>query len=155
MIPVKYIGAKTSKTVPFGSVIVTWANPGDIQPVDEQHIAYIVQHPTVWEVMAAEALATSPPASSVPIKASEDDHGDDAVASGARNFAAYELDGNVLQLRDLTSGAIFNLMAMTDTEIKAFARTNGIKADLRRRGDELRSAVVATVVVAAESYPKE
>lgn len=160
MIPVKYIGAKASKELTLlGTVVAIWACPGDIQPVDEKHIAFITQHPTVWEMLAAEELAAHPgdPPSAEQIKAAEDDRNDDSVANGARNFAAYEADGNVLQLLDLTSDEVFDLMPMTDTELKAFARTHGIKADLRKRGDELRSAIVATVVVAAEipAAPKE
>ncbi len=43
-----------------------------------------------------------------------------------------------------------DLGAMTDDEVKAFAKANGLEVDLRARGDKLRQAVHEAAVKAGE-----
>lgn len=151
MIAVKYIGAKASKDLTLNGVtIAAWACLGDIQQVDEKHIAAIAGHPTVWRVMAAEDLA-APPDQDVVQDDAEDDAPLPAAGDGLAAFERFESGGNVLQLREIESGDVIDLTHMDDGELKAFARKNGIKADLRRRGDELRSSIVAVVITSADT----
>jgi len=43
-----------------------------------------------------------------------------------------------------------DLGAMTDEEVKAFAKANGLEVDLRSKGDKLRQAVHEAAVKAGE-----
>lgn len=148
MTQIRYIGTKPGKEDNVAGTGVRWAGPGDVQEVPDRAVPYLLQHPAVWTLATDEYEA--------PHKSGEpDDESDLQPVPGAEQRFKHEPnhEGSVYALRDTESDEVIDLTPMSDKELKALARLNGIKADLRKRGDELRAQIVAAVIVAND--PKE
>lgn len=60
-IQVRYIGGKSKCTDSFpGGSVHTWFGAGDVQTLPATALSKIVQHPTVWEVVADDPAVPSP-----------------------------------------------------------------------------------------------
>jgi len=133
---IKYIGPKPVKHDNVAGTSTIWSGPGDVQEVPDAAVPLLLKHPTVWE------LAAAPGGGAVE---EEDD---------ATRVLVYERvtegEGSVFRIRDPESGEVIDLGLMTEAEIKSFARVNGIKADLRKRNDELRTVVMASAITPME-----
>lgn len=136
MASIKYIGTKPVKHDNVAGTSTIWTGPGDVKEVSDAAVPLLLKHPTVWE------LAVAPGGAAV---ADEDE---------APRTLVYERvtegEGSVFRIRDPESSEVLDLGLMTEAEIKSFARVNGIKADLRKRNDELRAVVMAAAITPEE-----
>lgn len=138
----KFIGPKPEFTDTYvANTNVRWACHGDVQEVTTGSAAILLGHPDMWELVEDE----SPPAPPAP----------PPPEPPKRHSLVHFKDGegSVFRLKDTESGEITDLSTMDDNDVKSFARLNNIKADLRKRADELRAGIVASVVFDGE--PKE
>lgn len=146
MTKIRYIGLKPSKADNVAGTGVRWSGQGDVQEVPERAVPYLLQHPAVWGLASddydAPRKIDAPAAVEPPVPGAE---------QRFKHEPNYE--GSVYALRDTESDEVLDLAGWSDKDLKAFARVNGIKADLRKRGEELRASIVAAVIVASD--PKE
>jgi hypothetical protein len=138
---IRYIGTKPTKTDNVCNSGTVWNGHGDDQQVTDAVAAKLLVHDTVWaltEVLRIEASMAqdTEPDEPPPLRFSHVDGGD-----------------NLYQLRDAENDEIVDLTLLDTPTLKAFVRTSGLKVDLRKKDDELRSLIVATVIHAAD--PKE
>lgn len=138
MAGIKYIGPKLVKHDNVAGTSTIWAGTGDVQEVPDAAVPLLLKHPTVWELAAAPGGAAVP------------DENDD-ITRPVLFTRVEEGEGSVFRIRDPESDEVIDLARMTDAEIKSFARVNGIKADLRKRNDELRAAVMASAITPQEA----
>ena len=134
---IRYIGLKPRKIDNVAGTPAVWDGPGTDQEVNDAAAAKLLQHPAVWAL--AEAIEIE----------AEEDHGG-MEASDARFEHVTDKDGPVYRLRDLTDGTVVDLTQMDDAALKDFSRVHNIKADRRKKGDELRSLIVAYVIHQAD-----
>lgn len=139
---IRYVGKKASKFDNVAGSGTLWDRPGDDQMVTYAVAAKLLVHPDVWALAEAIEVETRPPP--------EDD---DTAATPVRFTHEGDDPLNLLRLRDTESDEIIDLAQMDDATLKTFTRTSGLRVDLRKKGDELRSLIVATVIHLAD--PKE
>lgn len=137
----KFIGPKPEFTDTYvAKTNVRWAFHGDVQEVPTAAAAILLGHPDMWELAEDEEAEPTPIPPAEPAK--------------RHNLIHFkEGEGSVFRLQDTESGEVTDLSEMDDNAVKSFARRNNIKADLRKRADELRAGIVASVVFDGE--PKE
>ena len=134
----RFIGPKPEFTDTYvANTNVRWAY-GDVQAVSDKAAAILLGHPDMWELAEDEAPLAPPPPE--PPKRHSLVHFKDG-------------EGSVFRLKDTENDEITDLSEMDDNDVKSFARRHNIKADLRKRADELRAGIVASVVFDGE--PKE
>ena len=136
MAGIKYIGSKPVKHDNVAGTSTIWTGHGDVKEVPDAAVPLLLKHPTVWE------LAVAPGGAAVPDE-------DDAPRTLVYDRVT-EGEGSVFRIRDPESGEVLDLGLMTEAEVKSFARVNGIKADLRKRNDELRTVVMAAAITPME-----
>lgn len=127
---IEYIGKKPVVRDTVAGTGIVWAGHGDIQPVDDKAVPALLHHSGMWRVAqpAAESTAKTLGGEQVP-------NGDDEVPG---------------QQGDDENDAL-GLDTMNDEELKSFAKTRGlntqpgVRADLRKKGDELRESVLAAL----------
>lgn len=130
---IRYIGCKPSKTDNVAMTGIFWPAQGDEKEVPDTAVPLLLKHPNVWELAVAPGAAVG------------DEKVDDHMRP-AEFERVTEGEGSVFRIKDVESAEVFDLGSMVDAELKSFARVNGIKADLRKRGDELRAAVMAAAL---------
>lgn len=138
---IRYVGKKASKFDNVAGSGTLWACPGDDKEVTDAVAAKLLVHPDVWALTEAIEVEAAPPP--------EDDQPEAPV-----RFTHEASDPlNLFRLRDTESDEIIDLAVLDTPALKAFTRTNGLKVDLRKKDDELRSLIVATVIHAADPKP--
>ena len=140
---VRYIGSKPTKEDNVAHTKTVWPGPGTDREVPDGVAVELLKHPTVWQLVTEDMQRLTAPAL-----------GSEPEPPAMRFVHAKGDDNPVYALRDTGNDEITDLTNMTDAELKAFARVNGIKADLRKRGDELKATIVATVIAATERPPE-
>lgn len=138
MAKIKYVGGKPMKTDNVAKTRTIWNGPGDVQEVPDAAVPLLLKHPDVWE------LAATPGGAAV------DDKKADDLPRRLVFTHVTDGEGSVFRIRDPESDEVVDLGLMDEAEIKAFARVNGIPADLRKRKDALRADVVAAAIVPDE-----
>ena len=138
---IRYIGHKPLKTDNVCNTDAVWRGHGADQEVTTTVAAKLLMHSDVWALAEAVEIEQAP----------EQDLGPEAAPV---KFIHLDDDStNLYRLRDVESDEIIDLMPFDDDTMKAFVRTNGLKVDLRKKGDELRSLIVATVIHLADPKP--
>ena len=139
---IRYIGRKPVKTDNVCKTDAVWNGHGADVEVPRDVAVRLLAHPDIWALAEAIEVEARPPPE------------DDDTAVTALRFT-HEADDplNLLRLRDTESDEIIDLAQMDDATLKTFTRTSGLRVDLRKKGDELRSLIVATVIHLAD--PKE
>jgi hypothetical protein len=116
---IRYVGLKRFKVDNVAKTGISWAGPGDVQPVPRNAVARLLQHPDVWRMADEQAGLAEAPAPTP-------------------RFV----------LESTTGSHPLVLDTMTDAEVKDFAKAHGLPVDGRKKGDSLRQAVIDAVKAA-------
>lgn len=135
---IRYIGHKPNKTDNVGKSDAVWPGHGTDQEVTDAVAAKLLMHPDIWALAEAVEIEQEP----------EQDLEPEAAA--VKFTHADDDSTNLYRLRDTESGEVIDLVPMDDAALKAFISVNGLRVDKRKKGDELRSLVIATVIHQAD-----
>lgn len=134
---IKYVGRKAKKQDNVAGTGALWLGQGDVQEVPEAAVPKLLKHPDVWalaDVAPNAGLAAAPAPATAP----------DPVVSVEP--AKFVLDG--------PTGVVV-LDTMDDAGVKAWVAENlkphGIEVDGRKKGDNLRQAVIDAVKAATKT----
>ena len=134
---IRYVGKKASKFDNVAGSGTLWTHPGDDQTVTDSVAAKLLMHPDVWALAEAIEIEREPE--------------QEQPAAVEVKFTHYSDDPtNLYQLRDTESDEIIDLAPMDDAALKAFVSVNGLRVDKRKKGDEFRSLIIATVIHQAD-----
>lgn len=136
---IRYVGKKAGKFDNVAGSGTLWSCQGEDKMVTDAVAARLLMHPDTWALTEAVEIEQQP----------EQEHPPEATEV---RFAHVDSDNaNLYQLRDLESDEVIDLTQMDDNAMKAFIGTNGLRVDRRKKGDELRSLIIATVIHMADA----
>lgn len=135
---IRYVGQKPLKTDNVCKTDAVWHGHGADQEVADAVAAKLLMHPDIWALAEAVEIELQP----------EQEQEPEAPAVKFTHVSDDPL--NLYQLRDTESGEVIDLVPMDDAALKAFVSVNGLRVDKRKKGDEFRSLIIATVIHQAD-----
>jgi hypothetical protein len=126
--------------------------PTEVDSVDAGEM--VMEHPLAFEIVGQPSQPPKLEAAPPPPGPDPDEVIPDDVTDQSTTFEHVPDEARIFLLRDRESMDEVDLEALDNAGLKQFARLHGIRgADLRKRDDNLRAAIVAAVIQANTPAP--